>query len=175
MGLALRVRPYTTIYDMGSAIPIANAANTKVIRMATPLKRKEFNIGRLLGLSLMLDVETQQPFADFAEFLHGLRQHSLLTLLALPLPLNTVREHTVRIVYNPSESVTKAASFAIGYGFGEKMQNGAAPSVWTSTNVPVPTAVKSKCKTIVEEQLLADKVERMEACEMREVAEIEKV
>merc|ERR1719290_681109 len=233
--LALRVRPYTTIYDMGSAIPIANAANTKVIRMATPLKRKEFNIGRLLGLSLMLDVETQQPFADFAEFLHGLRQHNLLTLLALPLPLNTVREHTMRIVYNPSESVTKAASFAIGYGFGEKMQNGTAPSVWTSTNVPVPTAVKSKCtkvaeewllrqrsthsmamretsclkkhtliceermatlqqltaitaaikeqcsveankcKTVVEEQLLADKVERMEACEMREVAEIEKV
>merc|ERR1719348_2159019 len=234
--LALRVRPYTTIYDMGSGIPIANAANTKVIRMATPLKRKEFNIGRLLGLSLMLDVETQQPFADFAEFLHGLRQHNLLTLLALPLPLNTVREHSMRIVYNPSESVTKAASFAIGYGFGEKMQNGAAPSVWVSTNVPVPTAVKSKCtkvaeewllrqrsthsmamretsclkkhtliceermatlqqltaitaaikeqcsveaakkcKTIVEEQLLADKVERMEACEMREVAEIEKV
>ena len=33
----------------------------------------------------------------------------------------------------------------------------------------------NKCKTIVEEQLLADKVERMEACEMREVAEIEKV
>ena len=33
----------------------------------------------------------------------------------------------------------------------------------------------NKCKTIVEEKLLADKVERMEACEMREVAEIEKV
>merc|ERR1719370_793472 len=33
----------------------------------------------------------------------------------------------------------------------------------------------NKCKTIVEKQLLADKVERMEACEMREVAEIEKV
>ena len=33
----------------------------------------------------------------------------------------------------------------------------------------------NKCKTIVEEQLVADKVERMEACEMREVAEIEKV
>merc|ERR1711970_1341601 len=57
--LALRVRPYTTIYDMGSAIPIANAATTKVIRMAAPLKRKEFNIGRHFGLSLMLDVETQ--------------------------------------------------------------------------------------------------------------------
>merc|ERR1711936_970465 len=33
----------------------------------------------------------------------------------------------------------------------------------------------NKCKTIVEKQLLADKVERMEACEMREVAAIEKV
>merc|ERR1712180_63677 len=65
--VALRVRPYTTIYDMASSTPPANAANTKVIRMASPLKRKEVNIGRHLGLSLMLDVETQQPFADFAE------------------------------------------------------------------------------------------------------------
>ena len=234
--MALRVKPYTTIYDMGSAIPIANAATTKVIRMATPLKRKEFNIGRHFGLSLMLDVETQQPFADFAEFFHNLRHHNFLTLFALPLPFKTVREHTMRIVYNPRESVTKAASFAIGYGFGEKAVNGAAPRVWASTSVVVPAAVKAKCtkvadewllrqrtthfmaeretrclkkqmllceermatlqpltaitaaikeqcrleattkcKTIVEKQLLADKVERMEACEMREVAEIEKV
>jgi len=234
--LALRVRPYTTVYDMGSAIPIANAATTKVIRMAAPLKRKEFNLGRHFGLSLMLDVETQQPFADFAEFFHNLRHHNFMTLFALPLPFKTVREHTIRIVYNPKESVTKAASFAIGYGFGEKAVNGAAPRVWASTSVVVPAAVKAKCtkvadewllrqrtthfmaeretrclkkqmllceermatlqpltaitaaikeqcrleattkcKTIVEKQLLADKVERMEACEMREVAEIEKV
>ena len=33
----------------------------------------------------------------------------------------------------------------------------------------------TKCKTTVERQLLEDKVEKMEACEMREVAEIEKV
>merc|ERR1711970_1612192 len=44
--VALRVRPYTTIYDMASSTPPANAANTKVIRMASPLKRKEVTIGR---------------------------------------------------------------------------------------------------------------------------------
>merc|ERR1712013_487928 len=111
--VALRVRPYTTIYDMASSIPPANAANTKVIRMASPLKRKEVNIGRHLGLSLMLDVETQQPFADFAEIVHTLKNNNILTLLSLPLPLKTVRETTMKIVYNPAESVTKAASFAI--------------------------------------------------------------
>ena len=234
--VALRVRPYTTIYDMASSTPPANAANTKVIRMASPLKRKEVNIGRHLGLSLMLDVETQQPFADFAEIVHTLKNNNILTLLSLPLPLKTVRETTMKIVYNPAESVTKAASFAIAYGAGSKVQSGSSPSIWSSTIVPVPSAVKAKCtkvadewlarqrssplmaqresqclkkqillceeskavlqqltvisdqikeqcriestnqcKSIVEKELLADKEEAMESCEMREVAEIEKV
>merc|ERR1712013_327457 len=196
--------------------------DTKVIRMASPLKRKEVNIGRHLGLSLMLDVETQQPFADFAEIVHTLKNNNILTLLSLPLPLKTVRETTMKIVYNPAESVTKAASFAITYGAGSKVQSGSSPSNWSSTIVPVPSAVKAKCtkvadewlarqrssplmaqresqclkkqillcdeskeqcriestnqcKNIVEKELLADKEEAMESCEMREVAEIEKV
>merc|ERR1719268_394673 len=135
----------------------------------------------------------------------------------------------MKIVYNPAESVTKAASFAIAYGAGS------SPSIWSSTIVPVPSAVKAKCtkvadewlarqrssplmaqresqclkkqillceeskailqqltvvsdeikeqcriestnqcKNIVEKELLADKEEAMESCEMREVAEIEK-
>merc|ERR1711962_751587 len=151
----------------------------QVIRMASPLKRKEVNIGRHLGLSLMLAVETQQPFADFAEIVHTLKNNNILTLLSLPLPLKTVRETTMKIVYNPAESVTKAASFAIAYGAGSKLQSGSSPSIWSSTIVPVPSAVKAKCtkqcKSIVEKELLADKEEAMESCEMREVAEIEKV
>merc|ERR1719204_2497957 len=175
--------------------------------MASPLKRKEVNIGRHLGLSLMLDVETQQPFADFAEIVHTLKNNNILTLLSLPLPLKTVRETTMKIVYNPAESVTKAASFAIAYGAGSNVQSGSSPSIWSSTIVPVPSAVKAKCtkvadewlarqrssplmaqrerqcrkeftmpcKRIVEKELLADKEEAMESCEMREVAEIEKV
>merc|ERR1711962_1257458 len=234
--VGLRVRPYTTIYDMASSTPPANAANTKVIRMASPLKRKEVNIGRHLGLSLMLDIETQQPFVDFAEIVHTLKNNNILTLLSLPLPLKTVRETSMKIVYNPAESVTKAASFAIAYGAGSKVQSGSSPSIWSSTIVPVPSAVKAKCtkvadewlarqrpsplmaqresqclkkqillceeskailqqltvisdqikeqcriestnqcKSIVEKELLADKEEAMESCEMREVAEIEKV
>merc|ERR1712180_314084 len=211
--VALRVRPYTTIYDMASSTPPANAANTKVIRMASPLKRKEVNIGRHLGLSLMLDVETQQPFADFAEIVHTLKNNNILTLLSLPLPLKTVRETTMKIVYNPAESVTKAASFAIAYGAGSKVQSGSSPSIWSSTSVPVPSAVKAKCTKVADEWLarqrsgplmvqresqclkkqillceeskavlqqltvISDQIKEqaMESCEMREVAEIEKV
>merc|ERR1719204_503552 len=145
------------------------------------------------------------------------------------------------IVYNPAESVTKAASFAIAYGAGSKVPDRedtppSSPSIWSSTIVPVPSAVKAKCtkvadewlarqrssplmaqresqclkkhlllceesrainqqltvisdqikeqcrnefkrpcKRIVEKELLADKEEARESCEMREVAEIEKV
>merc|ERR1712240_328186 len=169
------------------------------------------------------------------------KNNNILTLLSLPLPLKTVRETTMKIVYNPAESVTKAASFAIAYGAGSKVQlrenaPPSSPSIWSSTIVPVPSAIKAKCtkvadewlarqrsspmmaqresqclkkqillceqnravnqqltvisdqikeqcrneftmpcKRIVEKELLADKEEAMESCEMREVAEIEMV
>merc|ERR1719153_263353 len=97
----MRVKPYTTNYDMASPnmVPIPKSADSKVIRSANPLK-----------------VETEQPFADVAELLHQMSQHSPLTLLTLPFPLRTVKDHSMKLMYNPRNSNTKDISLVLSAG-----------------------------------------------------------
>merc|ERR1719153_995693 len=104
----MRVKPYTTNYDMASPnmVPIPKSADSKVIRSANPLK-----------------VETEQPFADVAELLHQMSQHSPLTLLTLPFPLRTVKDHSMKLMYNPRNSNTKDISLVLSAGHARKQSS----------------------------------------------------
>jgi len=121
----MRVKPYTTNYDMTSPnmVPITKSADTKVIRSANPLKVKEVPLGEALGLDLRLKVETEQAFADVAELLHQMSQHSPLTLLTLPFPLKTVKDHSMRLMYNPRNSNTKDISLVLSAGHARKQSS----------------------------------------------------
>lgn len=167
--VAFNVKPYTTIYDMSSTTTVANYVGTKVIKTGIPLTTKEFNVGHHFGLSLILKVSTEQPFADIAEFLGGLKHHSPLTLLALPLPLNTIREHNVQLIYNPVASTTKAASLSLSYALSKKLASAATPLITSSTFISVPAAIQTKCSSS------SGTAEEMLECHMRETVAAEKV
>merc|ERR1712121_527010 len=121
----MRVKPYTTNYDMTSPnmVPITKSADTKVIRSANPLKVKEVPLGEALGLDLRLQVETEQAFAGVAELLHQMSQHRPLTLLTLPFPLKTVKDHSMRLMYNPRNSNTKDISLVLSAGHARKQSS----------------------------------------------------
>jgi len=121
----MRVKPYTSNYDMTSSnlVPIPKSQDSKVIRSANPLKVKEVPLGEALGLALRLKVETEQPFADVADLVHWIAQHKPLTLLNLPFPLKTVKDHSMRLVYNPKESNTKDIAFVFSVGYGKKLSS----------------------------------------------------
>jgi len=99
----LRVKPYTAAYDITSSslVTVNKAANSKIIKSRNQQKRKEYQLGQALGPKLKLNIETEQSHVDLAEFVQGLPQHKPLTLLNLPLPLKTVRDHSVSLIYNP--------------------------------------------------------------------------
>merc|ERR1719394_1012069 len=121
----MRVKPYTTNYYMDSPdmVPIPKCADSKVIRSANPLKVKEVPLGEALGLDLRLKVETEQAFADVAELLHQMSQHRPLTLLTLPFPLKTVKDHSMRLMYNPRNSNTKDISLVLSAGHARKQSS----------------------------------------------------
>merc|ERR1712240_833805 len=121
----MRVKPYTTNYDMTSPdmVPIPKCADSKVIRSANPLKVKEVPLGEALGLDLRLKVETEQAFADVAELLHQMSQHRPRTLLTLPCPLKTVKDHSMRLMYNPRNSNTKDISLVLSAGHARKQSS----------------------------------------------------
>ena len=76
----------------------------------------EVQLGEKLGVDLKLRMESEHKFIDLASFLQVLSHHHPLTLLSLPLPLNTVASHSVSLIYNPVTSVTKEASFVMSLG-----------------------------------------------------------
>merc|ERR1719228_2437673 len=171
----LRVKPYTAAYDMTSSslVTVDKAANSKIIKSRNQQQRKEYQLGQALGLNLKLKIETEQPHVDLAEFVQGLLQHKPLTLLTLPLPLKTVRDHSVSLIYNPRDSYTKDASLSFSFGYGQKLQSGLQPQVTSHSTVTVPDLVERQCREEArrwkeEEQRDAGKIqERKERCVRR--------
>jgi len=132
----MRVKPYTTNYDImsPSRVPISRSTDAKVIRSANPRMVKEIPLGEPLGLALRLKVETEQPFADIAEILRQLSHHSPLTLLTLPFPLQTVKDHSIQLMYNPTNSNTKDISLLLSAGHGRK-QSSSSPVLMSESPV----------------------------------------
>merc|ERR1719228_1444258 len=171
----LRVKPYTASYDITSSslVTVDKAANSKIIKSRNQPQRKEYQLGQALGLNLKLKIETEQPHVDLAEFVQGLLQHKPLTLLTLPLPLKTVRDHSVSLIYNPRDSYTKDASLSFSFGYGQKLQSSVQPQVTSHSTVTVPDFVERQCRKEArrwkeEEQRDAGKMqERKERCVRR--------
>merc|ERR1719318_499454 len=118
--IALKVMPYTT-----ERTPIQETSETKIIHTSyNEKKMMEVQLGEKIGIDLKLKMESEHKFTDLASFVHVLSHHHPLTLLSLPLPLMTARSHSVSLIYNPSTSVTKEASFVMSVGYGKKPSAG---------------------------------------------------
>jgi len=148
----MRVKPYTTNWALTSPIaePISKSADSKVIRSAIPRKVKEIPLGEALGLALRLKVETEQPFADVAELLHQIAQHSPLTLINLPFPLKSVKDHSMRLMYNPKQSNTKNIAFVFGAGYGRKQSSSAVEVISPSPVEDIKRDIKMVLSKIPE-------------------------
>merc|ERR1712002_1182044 len=148
----MRVKPYTTNWALTSPIaePISKSADSKVIRSAIPRKVKEIPLGEALGLALRLKVETEQPFADVAELLHQIAQHSPLTLINLPFPLKSVKDHSMRLMYNPKQSNTKNIAFVFGAGYGRKQSSSAVEVISPSPVEDIKKDIKMVLSKIPE-------------------------
>jgi len=92
-------------------------------------KKVELQLGEHVGLDLKLQIESEHKFVDLASFLEQLSHHHPLTLLTLPLPPMTVASHSISLIYNPTTSLTKQASFVMSFGHGKKMSVSEKPSM----------------------------------------------
>merc|ERR1712215_543658 len=170
----LRVKPYSAAYDLSAPtlLSIPKCYDAKIIRSGhQELQRKEYPLGRPLGLDLRLKVETEQPTFDIAEVIQSLYQHRPLTLLTLPLPLKTVKDHSVSVIFNPRDSNTKDASLSFSFGYAEKRQSGSDPEVTTYNNVRVPSEIERKCREESERYSGEEKEEKRDECERENIAQ----
>eukprot|EP00092_Neocalanus_flemingeri_P009183 GFUD01009884.1.p1 GENE.GFUD01009884.1~~GFUD01009884.1.p1 ORF type:complete len:1721 (+),score=446.76 GFUD01009884.1:69-5231(+) len=115
----LKVRPYTTQKILDDTIPIQNSKDSKTIHSNNEKKMMQVQLGEKIGVDLKLKMESEHKFTDIASFIQDLSHHQPLTLLSLPLPLKSIKSHTISLIYNPSTSITKEASFLFSVGYGQ--------------------------------------------------------
>ena len=164
------VKPFTTAFDLNTRTIdyISKSVNTKVVSSGAPRKERELDLGRPFGLSLKMKVDTEHEYFDVAQFLAELMEHEPLTLLSLPLPLKTVRDHSFSLIYDPKLSTTKEASIVLSYGYGKRESTSVEPEVYTSCSVEVPHRAQEQCRREAREwrqlEVSERKVERNTVC-----------
>ena len=76
----------------------------------------EVQLGENIGVDLKFKMVSEHKFTDLANLLRMMSHHYQLPLLSLPLPLMTVRSHSISLIYNPTTSATKEPSFVVSVG-----------------------------------------------------------
>ena len=78
--------------------------------------QKEFQLGKPFGIDLKAKIDSNTKNFDFFSILQYVMQHKPLTLMTLPLPLNSCKYHNISLFYSPSSSETKQATFVFTLG-----------------------------------------------------------
>ena len=108
-------------------------------------------MGRPLGVELKLKVSSEHQFSDLASVISSLAQHRPLTVLSLPLPLQSCRYHHVSLHYSPARSQTKEASLIFSLGYGSKQ------SLFGEPKVHFPLEVQSGHERECRQEITEDK------------------
>ena len=78
--------------------------------------QKEYQLGKLFGINLKAKIDSNLKNFDFFSLLQYVMQHKPLTLMTLPLPLNSCKYQSLSLFYSPSSSETKQATFVFTLG-----------------------------------------------------------
>jgi hypothetical protein len=128
--LHLHTYPFTVAQNRFDLTPVCEQANLKFIQSPQKLATREAQFGDYLGLALKAKIETESRFTDLASVFDTLKvyKNSPMNVLAFPWTLSalseklipSVRRQRVSVVYDPTQSSTKAIGFEIRVGVATK-------------------------------------------------------
>merc|ERR1719315_886519 len=108
------VTPFTYKKNLRLLAPISKATSLKPILSGVPLKRLNMNIGAPLEIDARVIAESDAKYNDLYSFLEKIRQHNPVSLLHTAILPSTIRRSSVKAVFNPVHSTTKAVSMTVG-------------------------------------------------------------
>jgi hypothetical protein len=143
------VKPFTTVYDETSfnKKPVSKSPECKTIKSSNPSVKKEYSIGRDLGIAMDLKIDSEEPLVEIYDLVKMVYQKPT-ALLSMSIPLKTLKSKSISLVYKPNESKTKDVSLVFSYGYGAKQSALHRPIVISSSKVRVPDNVAEKCTDI---------------------------
>jgi hypothetical protein len=120
----LFIRPYTVNKRLTRVMPTSQSPNAKKIVSGVPEKRWNIPFGQLYGLSGRVEVNSDMVNFDLPELWRMLSQHNVGSILSGLILTPSIRETSVKVVYNPVDSQTKEIETSFNIVYGSKTEMG---------------------------------------------------
>jgi len=122
--LHLYILPYTVVKNVKVLSPMSHSSNLKEIVSKVNKKVIDYNVGKAIGISSSVHIETDAKFNDLYSWWEQLpSKRCWLSVPFLTVLPSSVRQSSLKYRVNPSESKTKSFSLHLNLDHAKKIFN----------------------------------------------------
>jgi len=118
------IKPYTVIKSLTRVQPISQASKVKKIVSGLPEKRWNVPFGRSVGIDARVEINSDMVHFDFPQLWRMIQQQNMGSVLNSLLLTPSIRETSIKVVFNPSSSATKEIETSFNIVYGSKSEYG---------------------------------------------------
>merc|ERR1712234_77675 len=117
--IEFEVLPFTTSQPLSELEVLSKGRNVKIIRSRNPEIKKEIDVGKPVGLDMLVKIETEELPLDTYSFFEKLRINTpIIAGGLLTLPITPIRKTIFKVLFNPTTSETKEVDLYVTVGLG---------------------------------------------------------
>merc|ERR1711872_302509 len=156
------VLPFTTSQPLSELEVLSKGRNVKTIRSRNPEIKKEVDIGKPMGLDMLVKIETEELPLDTYNFFEKLRINTpIIAGGLLTLPITPIRKTKFKVLFNPTTSETKEVDLYLTVGLGS-LEGKQGQSTIKILNEEVENKIERACEKYAPESIQECKSEMYE-------------
>merc|ERR1712234_80940 len=160
--IEFEVLPFTTSQPLSELEVLSKGRNVKTIRSRNPEIKKEVDIGKPMGLDMLVKIETEELPLDTYSFFEKLRINTpIIAGGLLTLPITPIRKTKFKVLFNPTTSETKEVDLYLTVGLGS-LEGKQGQSTIKILNEEVKNKIERVCEKYAPESIQECKSEMYE-------------
>merc|ERR1711872_605715 len=141
---------------------LSKGRNVKIIRSRNPEIKKEIDVGKPVGLDMLVKIETEELSLDTYSFFEKLRINTpIIAGGLLTLPITPIRKTIFKVLFNPTTSETKEFDLYVTVGLGS-LEGKQGQSTIKILNEEVENKIERACEKYAPESIQECKSEMYE-------------
>merc|ERR1712228_693551 len=160
--IEFEVLPFTTSQPLSELEVLSKGRNVKTIRSRNPEIKKEIDVGKPVGLDMLVKIETEELPLDIYRLYQELRISTpIITGGLLTLPITPIRKTKLKVLFNPTTSETKEVDLYLTVGLGS-LESKQSQSTIKILNEEVKEKIERACEKYAPESIQECKSEMYE-------------
>merc|ERR1711872_262485 len=160
--IEFEVLPFTTSQPLSELEVLSKGRNVKIIRSRNPEIKKEIDVGKPVGLDMLVKIETEELPLDTYSFFEKLRINTpFIAGGLLTLPITPIRKTIFKVLFNPTTSETKEVDLYVTVGLGS-LEGKQGQSTIKILNEEVENKIERACEKYAPESIQECKSEMYE-------------